>query len=319
MSDHMSTRRLLQIIAFVWLAILSLPSNAEATSVRKVLVLHSYHQGFLWTDMIQEGLSRTLSNSSPKTELFVEYMNTKRQAAETMFPHLARLYKQAYQNVKFDVIVASDNNALDFLLLYRDSLFPGVPVVFCGINNSSSYRFDPDSNYTGVREDLDIVSTISIALKMHPETKKIALITDVTTSGQINLDLARSVAGQFPAIDFIELNKLTATQLTDRLKQLEGDTVVLALSFFRDPEGKIFTHRESMEFIVSASPRPVYTVWDFYMAPGALGGKLLSGRSQGENAAALAGRVLRGAQAGSLPLIDSPTEYTFDYAGSTAS
>ena len=307
--------RLVPIAAFLWLAICSPNAAADAASGQKVLILHSYHQGYLWTDMIQEGFSRALSGPYPKAELYVEYMNTKRQTADTMFPHLATLYKQLYQNVKFDVIVASDNNALDFLLLHRDRLFPGVPVVFCGINDFFKYRLDAGSGYTGVREDLDIFSTISVALKLHPGTRKIALITDATETGRINLGLARKVAEKFSAIEFVELNNLTAPRLTTRLKELKDDTIVLALSFFRDQAGRTFTARESMEFIVGASNRPVYTVWDFYMAPGAVGGKLLSGRLQGENASALVGKILRGESAGSLAVIESPTEYTFDYSG----
>ena len=307
--------RLLLVVALLCLTIFSTALRADATSPQKVLILHSYHQGYLWTDMIQDGFSRTLLEQLPGTEIYVEYMNTKRQAADVMFPHLLKIYRHIYQNVKLDAIFASDNNALDFLLQYRDTLFPGVPVVFCGINNFLSYQFDPGSNYTGVREDLDIVSTINIALKMHPGTSKIALITDSTETGQINLGLARDVAHNFPAITFIELNDLAAPQLSDSLKQLSGDTVVLALAFFRDSTGRNFSARESMDFIVSASPRPVYTVWDFYMAPGAVGGKLLSGRLQGESAAVFTGRILRGEKADSLPVIESPTAYMFDYAG----
>ncbi|MBC8019322.1 MAG: PAS domain-containing protein [Verrucomicrobia bacterium] len=302
-------------IVFLWVSICCIPFSADANGGQKVLVLHSYHQGYLWTDMIQDGFSRSLSASFPKADLHIEYMNTKRQATNTLFPKLYDLYKTAYSNVKFDVIVASDNNALDFLILYRDRLFPGVPVVFCGINDIFKYRFDAHSGYTGVSEDLDIASTISIALKLHPGTKKIAVITDATETGLINLYLARKVAVKFPTIKFIELHKLTASQLNASLKQLEDDTIVLSLSFFRDPEGRTFSARESMDFIVSASPRPVYTVWDFYMAPGAIGGKLLSGRLQGENAAVLAGRIMRGEKPSAFPIVESPTEYVFDFAG----
>ncbi len=300
---------------FLWLALYCMPFCAEANVVQKVLILHSYHQGYSWTDMIQEGLSRTLLASFPKAELYVEYMNTKRQSADVMSSHLLALYTHMYQNVKFDVIVASDNNALDFLLLHRDRLFPEVPVVFCGINNIFNYQFNPDAGYTGVSEDLDIELTINIALKLNPGTKKVAVITDVTETGLINLGLARKVIETHPEISLIELHKQTAAQLSAGLKQLGSDTVVLALAFFRDPEGRTFSSRESMDFIVAASSRPVYTAWDFYMAPGAVGGKLLSGRLQGENAAALVARILRGEKTGAIPTVDSPTGYMFDYVG----
>lgn len=310
--------KIFPLIVILWAVFCGIPTGALANGGQKVLVLHSYHQGYLWTDMIQEGFSRTMSAQLPSAEIYVEYMNTKRQTAAAMSAHLVGLYSQLYKNVKFDVIVASDNNALDFLLQHRDNLFPGVPVVFCGINDFSKYHFDPDSGYTGVREDLDIVSTIEIALKLHPGTKKVALITDATETGLLNLGLVRKIADQFPGIQWIELHNLTASQLSSSLKQLESDTVILALAFFRDQEGRTFSARQSMEFILSASQRPVYTVWDFYMAPGVVGGKLLSGRLQGENAAALAIKILQGEKAGSLPVIGSPTAYMFDYAGLSA-
>jgi two-component system, cell cycle sensor histidine kinase and response regulator CckA len=315
MSSRFINSLIIRIVACLLLTICPYISNANADSGPKILILHSYHQGYLWTDMIQEGVSRSLSATFPKAELYVEYMNTKRQVREVLFPQLQELYRLTYKNTQFDVIVASDNNALDFLLLYRDSLFPGVPVVFCGINDIFKYKFNPEGNYTGVSEDLDIESTIAIALKLHPKTKKVALITDATETGLINLDLARKTAQKFPAISFVELHKLTVGNLGSRLKQLEDDTIILALAFFRDPDGKTFTQSESMEFIVNASGRPVYTVWDFYMIPGAVGGKLLSGRLQGEDAAMLVSRILRGEKAGAIPIIESPTAYIFDYAG----
>ena len=304
----------LPMLALLWVSI-CIPSAAEANGLKKVLVLHSYHQGYLWTDMIQEGFSRTLKAHFPKVEIYTEYMNTKRQTPAIMTPYLVEVYRHLYSNVKFDVIAASDNNALDFLLKYRDSLFPGAPVVFCGVNDFFKYLLEPDQGYTGVREDLDIASTIGAALKLHPGTKKVALVTDATETGQINLGLVRKVTGQFPSVQFIELHALTAAQLRGSLKQLGDDTVVLALAFFRDPDGKTFSAPESMEFILSSSSRPVYTVWDFYMTSGTVGGKLLSGRLQGENAAKLAARILQGEKAGAIPVIESPTEYMFDYAG----
>ncbi|MEI7431284.1 MAG: EAL domain-containing protein, partial [Betaproteobacteria bacterium] len=300
---------------FLWIFIASLSTGALANDSPKILVLHSYHQGFEWTDSVHKAFSETITASYPKAEVFVEYMNTKRQSFGTMAPQLSALYKHTYSNVAFDVIVASDNNALDFLLLHRDSLFPGVPVVFCGINDIFKYRFDPASGYTGISEASDIAATIAIGLKLHPGTRKVILLSDATETGSINIELAKKVTAQFPAIAFTEMADLTATQLSSELKALADDTIVLNLGFYRDSAGRAFAARESMNFILSASPRPIYTLWDFAMAPGALGGKLISGRLQGENAAALTTRILRGEKAGALPIIDSPTAYTFDHEG----
>ncbi len=317
---HLLTTNIRIVITTFLVTFLLLTVNISpaADHVPKVLVLHSYHQGYHWTDMIQEGFSHTLSQQFPQVEVFVEYMNTKRYSLETVERNLLDLYTTLYRNVEFDAIVASDNNALDFLLQHRKELFPGVSVVFCGINDFFNYTLDPTDNVTGVREDLDIAATLSVALKLHPDINQVALVTDATETALINLQLARSVADSFPDLEFIELHGLTVTQLRKRLTTLDDHTIVLALSFFRDPDGATFSAKESMELILANSRRPVYTVWDFYMAPGAIGGKLLSGHLQGENAATLAGRILQGEKASTIPVIESPAVYQFDYTGLTA-
>jgi len=307
--------RLAPALVFLWVFFAGVSTGAMANDHPKVLVLHSYHQGFAWTDSIQKAFSDKLSASFPNAEVYVEYMNTKRQPPGVMSPQLAELYKRAFSNVTFDVIIASDNNALDFLLLHRDTLFPGVPVVFCGINDIFNYRFGPDSRYTGVSEDIDIESTIAVGLKLHPGTKKVALVSDATETGQINRGLALKVANKFPGISFIDLGGLTADQLNVRLGQLEDDSIVINLSFFRDNAGRVFTTQESVNFILSASRRPAYALWDYLMKPGIVGGKLVSGQLQGENAAGLAGRILRGEKADDIPVVISPTAYIFDYSG----
>lgn len=290
-------------------------TTASASDSPKLLVLHSYHQGYPWTDTIQNGVSRTISKAFPKAELYVEYMNTKRQPSEAMSPHLRDLYQRAYAKVRFDIIIATDNNALDFLLRYRNAIFPGVPVVFCGINDIQNYRFPSDNNYTGIAENADIKGNIDLILKLHPNTKNLAVISDSTESGDINLANTRKAVKEYPSLKVIELSRLTMSQLSSRLKGLYDDTVVFNTSFIRDANGQVFTSPESMELIVKASRRPVYTGWDFALAPGVIGGKLLSGRLQGENAAKLAIRIIRGEKAGTIPIVNSPTAYIFDFNG----
>lgn len=290
-------------------------AGARADHSPKVLVLHSYHQGFDWTDSIQKSVSETLAAKAPNAEVYVEYMNTKRQPIEIMSSHLRDLYRRVYWNVHFDVIIASDNNALDFLLQYRDRLFRGVPVVFCGVNNVSEYAFAPGSGYTGVREDIEIASTIAVALELHPETRSLAIVADDTETSLINVSAALHAASQFPKVQVELLSGLSAEELGSRLQRLNTETLVLNIGFFRDSEGRSFSPRESMEFILSRSQRPVYAVWDFAMAPGAMGGKLMGGRLQGEKAAELAVRILRGEKASDLPILDSPAAYTFDHTG----
>ena len=57
-------------------------------------------------------------------------------------------------------IVSSDDHALDFLLKYRDELFPGVPVFFCAINDFQPERIVGHNLFTGVYETYDVPGTV---------------------------------------------------------------------------------------------------------------------------------------------------------------
>lgn len=61
-----------------------------------MLVLHSYHPGYHWTDNIQAGIAAEFASKAPGTHLFVEYMDTQRFPREQAFPRLYADYAAKY-------------------------------------------------------------------------------------------------------------------------------------------------------------------------------------------------------------------------------
>jgi len=51
---------------------------------KNILVLHSYHHGLEWTDSISKGLISAFDKSKEKTNLYFEYLDSKRHL-ETPF------------------------------------------------------------------------------------------------------------------------------------------------------------------------------------------------------------------------------------------
>ncbi len=286
---------------------------ASATDNPKVLVLHSYHSGFQWTDDQNAAIITSLQSAYPEGDVFVEYMNTKRVALDVMSPMLRQNYATLFRKAQPDVIIATDNNALDFLLTYGDELFPGVPVVFCGINNFDDYNLSNRRNYTGVREDFDTAATLDIALRFHPGTHTVAMIADVTESSQITLAIARKATTKYGNIRFVELSGLSETALAEKLAKLEKGTIILLLSYYRSPEGSIFSVKDGTQLIQKQTQLPVYALWDFYMLPPVIGGKIVTGTLQGKAAAEIAIRILKGEKPETIPPYSCPTSYYFNY------
>lgn len=292
------------------------PDLSHANPPKKILVLHSYHIGFKWTDYIQHGIADELKTLTD-VKLYIEYMDSKRNDANVILENLIALFQSKYGSGFFDAVIVTDDNALDFILRFRNELFKDVPIVFCGINNYSQNRFSAESNITGVIESVDFLSSARLIFDLFPKTRHIAVISDVTSTGRLHQKVFEEQALDFLSkrANVIPLYGLTAMQLKDALQKLPSDSVVFTLSFWNDPTGASFDHKQSNTLIVESASAPVFTAWDHTLAHGFLGGIVISGYRQGSVAAGIVKRILAGEAAGKIEVISkSPHEPMFDFA-----
>ncbi len=291
-------------------------SPVLAEEKKNVLVLHSYHKEFPWTDSVHNGVVSVFHKSGLNLEIFVEYLDVKRHRADDSFPHLASLYAQRYRDINFDVIIVSDDFALDFVLQNRMKLFHSAPVVFCGINNFTERRIEGHSQVTGVTEEIDIRGTIELALSLHPGTGQIAVVNDGSTPAAMNMRLIRSVKPYFAGkVEFVELFDLSVEDLKAALGKLPKDTVVYHMHYYFDKaSGQNLNVKQSFAVTRGSCDLPIYTGWDFQMGYGATGGVVINGIAQGRTAAEMAVKILGGQSPDEIPpLSKSPNTPMFDY------
>ena len=306
---------LLAILLMVIATMVPQPSFGEDPSLKHLLVLHSYHQGYKWTDDITRGIEAALRNEGKTVKVHYEYMDTKRVSDSAYIKLLYETYRQKFSKTAFDVIIASDNDAFDFLLTYRDVLLPGTPVVFCGVNDFKPPQLRGARLFTGVNEAADIKSTLDLALKIHPATRRVVVINDTTTTGRI---MHGQIADLLPLyrerVEFIFLEDVEMRQILATVRKLPPDSLVLYTLFFRDKTGRYFEYNEAISLIAASCPVPIYGVWDFYLGYGMVGGMLTSGYYQGETAGSIAVRILHGEKVEKIPVVmKSPNRYMFDF------
>ncbi len=292
-------------------------SEAASKPLYRVLVLQSYHRGYEWTDNIMEGIDDTLGDAGMAIEIYVEYLDCNRHDARTVFPSLSALFRSKYSTLRPDMIITCDNDALQFLQNYRQTLFPDVPVVFCGINRFTDTILRGQKKITGVAEDFDVKETLELIQRLQPNIRHIAVVSDNTTTGRINRERFLEAAPHFSeTFEFLHLAEQTAEELKDALRHLPVDTAILHLSFYRDREGKTFTLQESNRLIAESAEFPVYSLWDFVINDGVVGGIVTSGWHQGHEAARMAVRILNGEAPERIPVLtESPNIPLFDYIG----
>ena len=216
---------------------------AKADQKKKVLVLNSYHIGFKWTDDIVRGIESVFVSEKDKIDLYIEYMDTKRLSDEhysqdlyDLFLHKYRLHKN--KDFGFDLIISSDDNAFNFLRAYRDKIFPGTPVVFCGVNYLKHSDLKGHELFTGVNEEVDLRSGIEMALKLHPKTKQIVVINDTTTTGKkMHEELMKIIPDYKDSVDFVLLENVEMEEILEKARSLAPDSLAFYTIFSRDKTG----------------------------------------------------------------------------------
>jgi len=262
-------------------------------ATKRILILHSYHKGFSWTDNIEAGI-RTALEGAP-VEIFSEYLDSKRQPLEAAGPHVLEYLNGKYKTLPIDLLILSDNNALTFLHRYRKTLFSDVPIVFCGINNFQPTLLDGFENrITGVVEKTDPVRTLQLIRLLQPKAKTLYLITGTTPTGAA---VAKEVEAALTVNGFgftpVWLRGLSTVELQQNLSAISPDDAVFLVLFNRDKDGVYYSYETAAELVDGATFAPIYGMWDFYLGHGIVGGMLASSLDQGQTAGELAFEILQ--------------------------
>ncbi|HRF43855.1 MAG TPA: ABC transporter substrate binding protein [Candidatus Competibacteraceae bacterium] len=284
---------------------------------KRLLILHSYHQGLNWTGAIQAGILESLSASGQRYEIFTEYLDALRfpELSQTGFTGTLTRLQGKYWNRQPDVVLVSDNHAYNFMLANRDRITPGKPLVFCGVNNLKPSDVTGLSNLTGVSEIPSFLETLQLIHRLQPNVIKLLVISDNSITGQANRALIREALQQMR-------EPFTTEYWTDGridraetlLRRQTQDTAVLLAGRQTDTAGNIIQADTATALLAKASPVPIYSSHDAWIGSGALGGKVIDGGSQGRLAGHLAARLLNGESIQQIQTVwESPNQYLFDY------
>jgi PAS domain S-box-containing protein len=276
-------------------------NDDRETYPKRLLVIHSYHEGYPWTDSSTLGIKETIE-AKAGYELSFFHLDALHRQVETLADvHLAWLAARYSGEELPDAVLAVDDDAFRFMLGPGANLFPEAALLYCGINDPSAYTQEELGRARGIPEVPDIAGTIALASSMLDNPGILAVVADRTTTGLLNLERYRQLPSeQLSGFKELLLDDLEPAVLTKALSSLPPGSAVLYLSYLATPGGIRLTLDESMKLVAEAGQAPVFACWDFVVrangpdGPGAVGGVVVSGRNHGRAAAALAIEVLEG-------------------------
>src|SRR4051812_6178560 len=290
------------LVAFgVALAALAAPGSAQAIQGQKqVLVLYSTRRDAQIVSVVDRelprllaaGLGEPLDNNS-------EYIDLARFPDPAYQAALHDFLSVKYRGYHFDLVVAIQDAAVEFVARNRKDLFRGTPVVFFA--NAPVARHIENS--TGIVSELQFGGTLALALALQPRVRHVFVVSGAAARDKVYEALARAQLKPFESsLTVVYLAGLATKELETRLATLPADSIVYFLLVYRDGAGENFNPLEFLDRVTAVANAPVYCWVDSVMGHGIVGGQLRDQRAQAAALSHLALRVLRGERADSIPL-----------------
>jgi signal transduction histidine kinase len=267
-------------------------------ATRQVVLLYDERVELPGLSLLDAEIVRVLrSNSTEPVEIYREAMDLSRFASSSYKTLLRDFLRAKYADRKIDVVVAVMAPALDFLLAYGDLIFPGAPIVFCGVDRRQLGTRSLPPNVYGVLIKREFAPTLELALRLHPATNNVVVVSGTSEFDTMLLAEAQKEFRSYEnRISFTYLSKLSLQQLLATLSRLPSRDVVLILTMFKDGAGQPLIPHEVVERVSSASSVPVYGFLDQYLGRGIVGGSLYSFTAHGDETARMVLRILAGVQ-----------------------
>jgi signal transduction histidine kinase len=283
----------------------ALPAEPAAQAPKRILILYDENKDdFPGLASIDRTLRKAFQSEVGKAvEIYTETLALSQFERAGYDAAVADFYRRKYAGTTPDLIVAVMEPSLDFLLRHGDSLFPGVPIVFCGVDASTIAGKRLRPNVTGVLLKRTFSPTLDVVLQVQPETRNVFVVGGVATFDRYLETFVRRDLQPFERrVDITYLFGLSMDAWLKRLSTLPPHSVILYTSVFTDGAGHPFVPHEAVAAIAAAANAPVYVFMDQYVGLGPVGGNVYSLDMHGAHVAALGLQVLRGAPPASLPI-----------------
>lgn len=305
----------LVIIVLVFSLISAKKVHAYSSDLKKILILNSYHSSDPWEENIIAGIQSELDKQFNSIEYEIEYLGMRKGSNKMYFEKTFEFYEVKFSRTKFDLIIACDNDAFNFLNDYYSDLFRQTPVVLVGVNNFKETDIKNREFFTGVSEEIDIKNTIDIALRLHKDTESVNIVLDHSTTGEAVKGIIEEIIPFYGKnIKFNFLQSSSVEDIKERLSRADSKGIVFVFGVFNDDNYQLMPIKEGIAEICKSTTLPVYSCWDFFLGNGIIGGVITKGERQGRLAAQAAARVLQGEKPANIPIVkEKMNSYYFDY------
>jgi len=259
-----------------------------------ILIISSYHKGYEFSDNIISGLEKELYKHQD-IDFNLLYMDAKRITSDEYFKNLKNLYKVQLQSRNYDLVIAIDRFAYDFVLQNYHEFFLDEAVLAVGIENFSSIKakkYGVENKVSALIEKRDLSSNVKLIEMIIPTVKKLYVLNDKSINAKHTEPLIKELFDEFDnKYKLIYLRENSLEDLEERFSKYEENSAILFIRFYKNNDGKLNKNQAIQKFI-NNSKVPVFITDSIFNKKGAVGGKIVDLEKFGNKAGLMALDIL---------------------------
>jgi PAS domain S-box-containing protein len=304
---------------FAWVLVVPMAEVVgaqPASEPKRVLVLYWYNKDFIGNSMFDQAFQAALKSApGSQVEYYAEYLETDRFPGEAQVLVLRDHLRAKYAGRKIDVVVGLADPPLNFLLKYRNELFPNSPIVFNAAQAPAAEQRAAVPGITGLLTANTHKETLDLALKFHPNTKHVFVISGTPEHDKRWETRARqALEGYDRGLTIDYLTDLPLGELLAKTGSLPENSLLLyAWQQSVDPQDKLLESRETLALVAQSTSAPIYGMSTANLGHGIIGGYVVGPDTNGARIAETVLRILNGERARDIPVASAPSAPEFDW------
>ncbi|GEM_PF-332511 len=287
---------------------------------KEVLIFSSQTENNIWESQILNELNSSLLDSNPSIHIITESLSTI-NTDESYLEKQAEIWSLKYKHTKFDLIIALDDESLNFIgNHYSSELFANTPIVYGGINDTPKLSLYPYNTFTGVIKPINIRMLINSILEINPKASEINILLDNTISSKyIESIFMESYPYYDNRLKFNFVKSDYIYEICDNLsKNNIGSPSIIVGSFIDSSDISVSPHN-AVNIMKNFSKGQFYTTNESYIGAGVIGGHVLLAKDHSKIISEICVRVLNGVSPKEIPSVyDFSNTFVFDAKELTA-
>ncbi|MBB3447249.1 signal transduction histidine kinase [Rhizobium sp. BK379] len=255
--------------------------------------------------------TRLLEATDGRIDLFSEFLDLSRFPEAEHVARMVRYMAEKYASRRPDVVVALGKESASLISTNRGTIAPDAKIVAAGFGNATAENIDLPDDVIGAFTTFDILKTAQMARDLQPSARHLYIIGGSSEFDRGWLATARVDLDEFSkSYETTYLEDLTIDEFIERASHVPSDSIILALTVFKDRAGRNFVPREAIRQIAATANAPVYGPYQTYIGYGVVGGNTVTfdtlGRTVGDLVLDLiAGRAASDIQAIQTYVVDA--------------